>query len=218
MKNFKKQFIIAFSFLTAFCLWTTGVLLIDLQPIGPNASCVGFATVNQYVHRLTDVHMWLYTLTDWLSLIPLLFIFSFGLLGLLQWIRRKSIRKVDCSILLLGGFYILVMAFFVAFEVFEVNYRPILIEGILEASYPSSTTMLVICVMTTTVMQLNHRIRHPRLKKITVFTITCFSLFMVIGRLISGVHWFTDIIAGILLSVGLIKLYQSACTLCLGKI
>jgi undecaprenyl-diphosphatase len=110
----------------------------------------------------------------------------------------------------LGGFYIIVMTVYIFFEIFVVNYRPILINGILEASYPSSTTMLVMCVMPTAIMQFNSRIKNNGLKKCVNTLITAFVAFMVIGRLISGVHWFTDIIGGILISITLLSLYHSA--------
>ena len=144
MKNKnQKDFCIAICILLAFLLWTVAIQFIDVQAIGPQESSVGFATINQLVFNLTGVHMSLYTITDWLGLVPLMFVMGFGTLGLIQWIKRKHLLKVDYNILILGGFYIVVMAVYVLFEMVVVNYRPVLIGGILESSYPSSTTMLV---------------------------------------------------------------------------
>jgi undecaprenyl-diphosphatase len=199
--------------LLAFLLWTVAIQFVDVQAIGPQESSVGFATINQFVHNLTGVHISLYILTDWLSLVPLVFIIGFAFLGLIQWIKRKHLLQVDYTILVLGGFYIVVMAVYLLFEVFVVNYRPVLIDGILEASYPSSTTMLVMCVMPTTLMQLNVRIKNEVFKRCVAFTITVFIILMVIGRLISGVHWFTDIIGGALLSAGLVLMYRAIISL-----
>ena len=195
--------------LIAFVMWTVAIRFVDVQAIGPQESSVGFATINQFVHNLTGVHMSLYTITDWLGLVPLMFVMGFGTLGLIQWIRRKHLLKVDYSILVLGGFYIVVMAAFVLFEVLVINYRPVLIDGILEASYPSSTTMLVMCVMPTAVVQFHARIKNKVLKRCVAYAITAFTAFMVIGRLISGVHWLTDIIGGALLSAGLVLMYRA---------
>ena len=139
--------------LAAFALFTALVSRIDVQPVGPNGSSVGFASLNQFVHQLLGVHLPLYVLTDWLSLIPLGLAAGFAFLGLARWIRRKSLLLVDRSILILGGFYLAVIAVYLLFEVFPVNYRPVLIDGQLEASYPSSTTVLVLCVMVTSAMQ-----------------------------------------------------------------
>ncbi len=208
MKN-QKNFCIATCILVAFGLWTAVIHFVDVQTIGPQESSVGFATINRFFHNLTGVHMSLYSITDWLGLVPLSFVMGFALLGLIQWIRRKHLLKVDCSILVLGGFYIVVMAAYVLFEVFVINYRPVLINGILEASYPSSTTMLVICVMPTAIMQLNTRIKNDIFKRCVTAAITAFTVFMVIGRLVAGVHWFTDIIGGALLSVGLVLMYRA---------
>ena len=212
-KETKKNFGIAAILIGAFVVWTAAVQLVDVQPIGPQGSTVGFATVNSWVHNLTGVHMSLYTVTDWLGLVPIGVAMGFALLGLIQWIKRKHLRQVDYSIIVLGGFYLLVMAAYVLFEVFVINYRPVLINGCLEASYPSSTTMLVLCVMPTTLMQLNARIKSQTLKRWVGFGITAFILFMVIGRLLSGVHWFTDIVGGALLSAGLVMLYHSITSL-----
>ena len=208
-KENQRNFCIAICMLLAFLLWTVAIQFVDVQAIGPQESSVGFATINRFVHNLTGVHMSLYTITDWLGLVPLVFVMGFALLGLIQWIKRKHLLKVDYNILILGGFYIVVMAVYVLFEMLVVNYRPVLINGYLEASYPSSTTMLVMCVMPTAIMQFNARIKNNVLKRFVASAITVFVVFMVIGRLLSGVHWFTDIIGGALLSAGLVMMYRA---------
>ena len=208
-KESQRNFCIAICMLLAFLLWTIAIQVVDVQAIGPQESSVGFATINQFVHNLTGVHMSLYTITDWLGLVPLVFVMGFALLGLTQWIKRKHPLKVDYNILILGGFYIVVMAVYVLFEMVVVNYRPVLIGGILESSYPSSTTMLVMCVMPTAIMQFNSRIKNNVLKRFVAFAIIAFIVFMVIGRLVSGVHWITDIIGGALLSTGLVLIYRA---------
>ena len=196
--------------LMAFVLWTIAVRFVDLREIGPRGSSVGFATLNGAFHRLTGVHMSLYVITDWMGLVPIGFALGFAVFGLTQWIKRKSLLKVDRSILVLGGFYILVMAAYALFEFSVINYRPVLIDGYLQASYPSSTTLLVLCVMPTSAMQLNRRIKNKAYRRCIAFAIHAFAVFMVVARLLSGVHWFTDIIGGVLLSAGFVMLYRIA--------
>ena len=203
----KRNLYLGLAFLAAFLLWTAMVSRIDVQAIGPHGSTVGFASLNRLVHNFTGVHMRLYTITDWLSLIPLGFAAGFALLGLVQWVRRGRLLHVDRSILILGGYYAVVMAVFLFFERCVINYRPILIDGVLETSYPSSTTMLVLTIMPTAIMQLNGRIKRPALRRIIRSILAVFTGAMVISRLFSGVHWFSDIVGGILLSAGLVWLY-----------
>ena len=195
--------------IAVFVLWTVLVSVVDVRAIGQNASSVGFATLNGYIHNLTGVNMFLYTITDWLGLVPIGVAFGFAVLGLVQWVGRKSLFKVDRSILALGGFYIIVLAMYIFFEIVVINYRPVLIDGYLEASYPSSTTMLVMCVMPTAMMQLHARIKSDVFRRCVLISIAAFTAFMVIGRLASGVHWLTDIIGGALVSAGLVITYAS---------
>ena len=211
MKYSKNKFAAAFFVLLIFLLWTAALCLIDVQPIGPNGSTVGFATVNKLIHRIFGVQMWLYAVTDWLSLIPIGVMFCFALMGLFQWIGRKQLRNVDASILILGGFYAIVFSAYMLFEAVALNCRPILISGYLEPSYPSSTTVLVLCVMLTAQIQVRHRFEGRRIKWVLESVFIAFDGFMVIGRLISGVHWFTDIVGGVLLSAGLVMLYSAVC-------
>ena len=208
-KKVKKNLVISLSLLAAFALWTIALIFIDVQAIGPGSSSVGLAAINAMFHDWTGVHMVIYTITDWLGLVPVAFGFGFAILGLVQWIKRKKLCKVDFSIFVLGGFYIIVLAVYLFFEAHVVNYRPVLINGYQEASYPSSTTMLVMCVMPTAMMQLNSRIQNAAFRQCVRFLIALFIGFMVIGRLLSGVHWLTDIIGGALLSAGLVMVYHT---------
>ena len=193
-----------------FAVWTALIRTIEVRPIGPNGTEVGLASLNSLVHRLTGVHMTIYTMTDWLGLVPIFVCMMFGVLGLVQLIGRRSLFKVDRDIIVLGIYYIMVIGFYLIFEMYPINFRPILIDGRLEASYPSSTTLLVLSVMPTLTEQTGRRIKSLTTKRlIRIFTI-CFCSFMVAGRLISGVHWITDIIGALLLSAGIFYLYKAA--------
>lgn len=213
MKRIARRFIVSMCLLTAFILWTIAICSVGVCAIGPRGSSVGFAYINSFVHNLTGVHFGLYNITDWFGLVPIFVCMGFGVLGLVQWIKRKSVCKVDFSILVLGGFYIVTIAAFLVFEYFIVNYRPVLINGHLEASYPSSTTLLVMCVMPTAVIQFNNRINNKVLRNVVSVIIIAFIAFMIFGRLISGVHWFTDIVGGVLLSTGLVLMYRAIISL-----
>ena len=212
-KKNKKRLVLGAGLVVAFVLWTVLVCFVDVRTIGPEGSSVGFATLNGFVHELTGVNWLLYTVTDWLGLVPIAAALGFAILGLVQLIKRKSLWKVDHSILALGVFYIVVMAAHLVFEIVVINYRPTLIEGYLEASYPSSTTMLVMCVMPTAAMQLNARIKNTVFRRCVIITIIVFIAFMVIGRFLSGVHWITDIIGGALFSAGVVTTYFSICNI-----
>ena len=203
-----KNLISGIVFIILFAIWTMLIQIIDMQPIGANGTNIGFATINSWFHSLTGVNMTLYTITDWLGLVPIFICMFFGLVGLVQLVKRKNLLKVDFDIIILGVYYVIVILCYLIFEMHPINYRPILINGFMEASYPSSTTLLVLCVMPTLVFQANQRLKSITLKSfITIFAVT-FSVLMVVGRLISGVHWLTDIIGSCLLSAGLFYTYK----------
>ena len=209
----KKQILklcLASGFLVAFLTWTWLLCFVDVMAIGPRGSSVGFATLNGFVHNALGVNMTLYHITDWLGLVPIAVAFGFAVFGLIQWIKRKSLLKVDRDILILGGFYLLVMAVYVIFEFVVINRRPVLIEGYLEVSYPSSTTMLVTTVMPAALIELRSRIKSRIILRTASAIIVVFTVFMVVGRLLSGVHWASDIIGGLLISASLIEAYDFA--------
>ncbi len=206
----KRNLLIGSVLIAAFALWTSLIQWVDVQAVGQNGTKIGFADFNVQFHQLTDVNMTIYTITDWLGLVPVFVCLCFGMLGLVQLIRRKRLLRVDVDILLLGVYYVIVIACYLIFEMIPINYRPVLIEGRLEASYPSSTTLLVLSVMPTLMFQAYRRTVNPMIRKSAAVFVIAFSTLMVIGRLISGVHWVTDIIGSVLLSTGLYMLYWSA--------
>ena len=215
MKKMSKKtlvcFVFSILFFVLFAAFTVVVSFVDVQAVGPENSSVGLATLNKSVFdTLGQNDLW-YEATELLGLITFLFVGVFAILGLSQAIKRKSLLKVDSEILLLGAFYVLVGIAYVAFEVLVINFRPILVEGELEASYPSSHTMLSCCIMLTAIYVVNKLM--PRIKALIFFAdAVCVWLagLIVVGRLLSGVHWFSDIIAGVLISMALVLLYYAS--------
>lgn len=208
-RNGKRTLFVGFVLLAAFVIWTMLIQRVDVKAVGVNGTDVGFAILNIWFHKLTGVHMAMYIITDWLGLVPIFVCMVFAGIGFGQLIRKRSLFKVDYDILLLGIYYMIVILGYLFFEMFPVNYRPILIGGIMEASYPSSTTLLVLCVMPTLAEQAQRRVQKPLFKRLIKVFVFGFSVFMVLGRLISGVHWITDIVGAILFSAGLFGIYKA---------
>lgn len=210
MAKSRRDLVTETALLAAFVLWTALVQLEDVQPAGQNGTCVGLAAFNVWFHGLTGVHMVLYAITDWLGLVPAAVCLGFGVMGATQLVRRRSLSAVDPDLLLLGVYYVLIAATYLVFEAFPINYRPIPIDGVMEASYPSSTTLLVLGVMPTLAYQIVRRSKSIQAKVAVVAFVAAFSALMVAGRLVSGVHWATDIVGSIVLAAGLFAMYRYA--------
>lgn len=196
--------------IAAFLVLTWLIMNVDVKPLGVNGTDIGFSTINCWFHDVTGVNMTMYVITDWMGLVPIMVCILFGFVGLIQWIKRKKLLKVDTDILSLGIYYVLVIIGYAVFEMVPINYRPILIDGYMEASYPSSTTLLVLSVMPTLIFQSDRRLKSKTAKKVIRILTASFMAFMVIGRLTCGVHWLTDIAGGVLLSLGLFFIYKAA--------
>lgn len=204
MKRHFWTYIILFA---AALIFTILVTVVDSKPIGPEGGYVGFATINGAFHEKFGFAKWLYSLTEYAGYIPAVFAVFFAGLGVFQLLKRKDIKKVDTSLLLLAAFYVLVGAVYFGFELLWLNSRPVIIDEI-EASYPSSHTFLTVCLCCSTILvnQLVYRKEawaHPMNLVAIVFLI-----FVPLGRLFSGVHWLTDIIGGYLIGAALVALYN----------
>ncbi len=191
-------------------IYTLLVKYIDVKSIGPQDSSVGFASINDYFKNLLDYSKTWYSISKYLGVLPFLIVAFYALIGLKQWYERKSIFSVDKRIVLLGLFYILVGAVYVLFEVVVINYRPFLQEGVLEASYPSSHTMLALCICLSSIFTSKHYIKNKRVLKIFNISSAVLMALIVLTRFLSGVHWFTDIIGGIIISITLVSIYLTS--------
>lgn len=208
MSRSKKNILVSVSLILIAIIYTILVKTIDLGNIGPENSAVGFSKLNGYVHNLIGVHMNLYKVTQILGLIPLLMAGIYALIGVVELVKRKNLLKIDKEILLLGVFYIIVIGIYVLFEKVIINYRPVLIDG-LEASYPSSHTVLALCICMSSIMINNSLFKNIKIAKYENIISIILMIAIVFGRLFSGVHWFTDIIGGIIISIALLKCFKT---------
>lgn len=207
-KNWKAWFICAAALFAVFAVFTVLAAFYDVRPVGPDGSEVGFAALNLRVFQKLGARMQWYDITEYLGYLALAVAATFGATGLFQLVKRRSIRRVDQRILLLGAFYALVLCCYVFFEVVIINFRPVLVEGQLEASYPSSHTVLTVCIMGTAALQLHRLLQNKKPLRIGAEILAVLIAGVtVVGRLLCGVHWFTDIVGGLLLSAALLALY-----------
>ena len=207
MDKKKINYIISGVLILVAILFTILVKFIDVRTVGVNGTDIGFAFINKPISNLIGSNMLIYDITEWLGIIPLLVVMAYGLVGLMQLVKRKNVFKVDKEILILGGFYVVVAVLYVFFEKVIINYRPVLIEGILEASYPSSHTLMSMCFCGSALI-LNKEYFKKYVKPLNIFLIIIM-VVIVVGRLLSGVHWFTDIIGGCLISLALVMTFYS---------
>ncbi len=211
-KKIREKYALAIILLILFAALTVLVQRVDVQPIGPNGSEIGFAGVNMRVHEKLGENEACYKLTKLIGYAAIATAPCFALLALVQLIRKKSLRGVDGDLWALAAFYVLLGACYVAFEKYVVNYRPILVDGVLEASYPSSHTMLTTAMLGMAIVQMRKRVRGKALRGLIDVVLGAAIAAMAVGRLMSGVHWLTDIIGGLLLGFALVALYDAVFT------
>lgn len=205
----KTNYITTAVLFTLFIIFTIIIATVDVQSIGPNDSLVGLASINGSMFtKLGTSDIW-GKVTDIICVISIMTAIPFAILGIIQLIKEKRIKSVDPKIIMLGIFYVVVIVVYIIFEVLVVNYRPVLVDGVLEASYPSSHTMIVICFLSSTILLINKLIINKKIIIATDVVGIALMIIAVVGRLLSGVHWFTDIIGSLLISAALTMLLYS---------
>ncbi len=208
MNKNNKNLIISLILILLAVIFVFLVKNIDVQAIGINNTYIGFATLNQFIFNAIGVNILWYHITDWLGIIPIFMSFIYAIIGFIQLIKRKSLLKVDKEILLLGVFYLFLILIYILFEKFIVNYRPILMNGFLEASFPSSHTLMAVCICGSSIM-VNKILFENKISKFSNILSLIIIIVTILGRLISGVHWFTDILGGLIISVALLMTFYS---------
>ena len=205
----KRNLVISVILILLAIIFTILVKNVDVNTLGANGSNIGFSTLNRSVFDNIGVNMTWYNITNCLGIISIIIALAYVLIGLIQLVKRKNVFKVDKEIIALGIFYVILAAIYIAFEIFIVNYRPILMDGELEASYPSSHTMLTIFICGSAILINSKLFNDNKIAKITNVVALIIMIVTVIGRLLSGVHWFTDILGGIIIASALLMSYYT---------
>lgn len=205
----KRNIIISIILIAVAIIFTILVKTFDVKNVGLNETELGFSTINKQVFETIGENSICKTITDIIGYFSLALVFFYGVVGLYQLINRKSLFKVDKEIITLGGFYIIVLTLYVLFEKVIINYRPVLEDGKLAASYPSSHTLLSICVCISAIW-INKKLFKSDMTKLFNYFLFFIAIIATVGRLFSGVHWFTDIIGGIIISSALLMSFKTA--------
>ena len=203
--------ILAALFGAMFILTLILVLTVDVRAIGPKGTSIGLSTLNEEFHELTGENMFWYKVTEFLGIFSLAVAGFVAAMGLYQLITRKSIKKVDREIITAGILYVVMFFFYIFFDKVVINYRPVIMSGEteVEPSFPSSHTMLVIVVLGSAILLILSYIKDIRIKSSAISVLLILTAITVIGRLVCGVHWMSDIFAGVFLSLALLSLYAA---------
>ncbi len=206
--NKKKYMIISLVLLGVSIIYTILVKYVDVKAIGPQNTEVGFATLNKFVKGLLPYNETFYKISKYAGVLPFGFVGVYGLMGLINLIKSKSLKKVDKRCYVLALFYVIFVGLYIFFENVVINYRPVIKDMVIEASYPSTHTLLAICLCGTSLLVSKNFIKNKTLK--ILFDIAAWGLMVliVVTRLISGVHWASDIIGGIIISLTYLSFFK----------
>ena len=184
---------------------------VDVAAVGPQSTSVGFSHLNQSVFNAFGVNESWYKVTEVLGIGSIALAFVFALMGFIQLMQRKNILKVDHQLLAAGALYFAVIALYVLFEIVVINYRPVIMPGETapEASFPSSHTMIGSVIMGSAVILSEYYINNENLRQTVQVVLCILIMVMTFGRLLSGVHWLTDIIGGVLISLTLLSCFRA---------
>ena len=207
----KKKY--ALTSIISFALFVLLIILlktVDVAAVGPDGTSVGFSHLNASFHETFPLNMTIFKLTEILGYLALLVAAAFALLGFLQLIRTKSLDGVDRQIYCLAGLYVVMGILYVLFEKLIINYRPEILPGeaAVEASFPSSHTMLACVIFGSAYTMLGFYMEKNTARLGLQIALDILIFFTVFGRLICGVHWFTDILGGLFISTALVSLFN----------
>ena len=193
-------------------LATVLVATVDVQPVGVEGTNLGFATLNTGFFSRFGENQTFYKISKIAGYLSFAVAGGFGIFFLVQLFQRKSLKKVDRNLTVLMLLYLAALIIYLLFETIVINYRPVLRDKGLEPSYPSTHAMLAYVIMVSAVDQWNIYIKNEKLLTAVVAASFLVMALILISRLLSGVHWLTDIIGGILFGDMLIAWYRAVLT------
>ena len=207
-KQAKFQLILSGVLFALFILLLILVLTVDVRPIAPDGSNVGLSTINEAIADAVGVNDGWKKLTDVLLIVAMIEAVVFAGLGVFQGIKRKSLKEIDYTLIALAITYLTIVFLYIFFELVVINRRPILADGKADPSFPSTHTLVILGILGTGVTEINYLVKNKPIRICAYIISYAVMLLAVVGRLLAGVHWFTDILAGILLSQAIVAAYN----------
>ncbi len=171
---------------------------------------IGLSSLNFAVRDAIGVHLRFYDVTEYFGYLAIALAAGFAIWAAVRFFAsRFSLRKMGFDFVVLACLYAAVILFYLLFEIAVINFRPLLLDGTTpEASFPSSHTMLSIAVFVSAARILYRRFAlrvSPVLFSLPFYLLAA---FVTVARLLSGVHWLTDIVGGVLLASALLFLFS----------
>lgn len=198
----------AVAMLLLFAALVACLLTLDQQPIAADGSMVGLGSANLAFHNLTGVNWTLYDITEYGGYVAIASMFVFFVIGLVQLIRGRGFKGVDKAIYFIAIAYVVMLVLYVGFDKIALNWRPVLVDGELEPSFPSSHSFLAVGTMGCAITWARHRLASAPARTAVTVICTLIALVVVVGRLLCGVHWLTDIVGGVVLGLALVFAYR----------
>ncbi len=202
-------------FLALFSVLVLLLCTVDVRPAGAFEQSVGLSHLNAAVYAFCGCSAFFYEATELMGLLCFGVILAMALLGFWQWFRRKRLLSVDAEVLSLIPLYLCVAVLYLLFEGVALNCRPDFpydaVEEAMAASFPSSHTLMAICVLGSAAKVVGKQCRSVRRSRIWSGVACALCVMMAAGRLLAGVHWFTDILGSVLLSLSLLFFYRAVC-------
>jgi undecaprenyl-diphosphatase len=187
------------------------VKFLDVAAIGPENTSIGFSTINWWLHNLTGVNMTWYKVSNITGYLAIAFALAVWIIAIIQLIKRKSFAKIDKEIAWASILYIVLALVYFFFKVVVINYRPIIMPGDLhvEGSFPSSHTLFAWTIYTSLIFLIKKYVTKKNLKVILEILVWLIIAVTLVGRILSGAHWGTDILGGILIGNALVIGYSA---------
>ena len=188
--------------LALFIVWTLIVKFVDVDQ-------VGLSHLNQFFWQHCGSNKAWELITKLMGYLCFLVLAGLVVCQIVQWVCRKSLWRVDKNLLAFDAIAVVFLVVYIFFEIVVINYRPVLIDGVEKASYPSTHAMLFVTVLPILIAQVWHYLKSKPWRIVLTVVLSLFMVIGVVGRLFSGMHWFTDIVAGIIIASSMVCFYFS---------
>jgi len=206
MKENKKYFIMSAVLLVLFVIFVILAKTVDVAAVGPMGSEIGFASINKSAADAIGYNESIYNVSKSLSYFGIAVMVVFGLFGAMQLYYKKGPKNVDKDLYALYGLYVLGLIVYIVLEKVVINSSPVFSNG-LKVSYSSFYIILAVAFMGAAIVEFNARLKAKKVKIIVLTLCILDGIGLLVTRLVSGVHWVTDVIGTLLISVACFLLF-----------